>query len=79
MNTEAERQRYYQEDQCRRRERGTQSQPEVHAEPARAHAEAARSCAVPQRANVGDAKALRADTVPPEADAGRARVTLGKC
>jgi len=47
-----------------------QSQPEVHPEPARAHIEAARSCAVPKRASVGDAEALRADVVPPEADAG---------
>ena len=55
----------------RSRERGTQSQPEV-------HVEAARSCAVPQRASVGDAEALRVDAVPLEADAERARVTLGQ-
>ena len=54
-----------------------QSQPKVHAEAARAHAKAARSCAVPERASVSDAEALRVDVVPPEADAGRARVTLG--
>ena len=55
-----------------------QSQPEVHVEPARAHIEASKSCAVPQRASVGDAEALRADTVPSEADTRRARVTLGQ-
>ena len=38
-----------------------QSQLEVHVKPTRAHAEATRSCAVPQRASVGDTKALRAD------------------
>ena len=43
----------------------------------RAHPEAARSRAVPERASVGDAEALEADVVPPEADAGRVGVTLG--
>lgn len=49
----------------------------VHAEPARAHAEAARRCAVPRRANVSDAEGQRTDAVPPEAEASQARVTLG--
>ena len=47
-------------------------------EPVRAHAKVARSCAVLKRANVGDAEALEVDAVPPEADARRARVTLGQ-
>lgn len=46
-------------------------------EPVRAHAKAAKSCAVPERANVGDVKALEVDAVPPEANAGRVGVTLG--
>ena len=58
---------------------GSSQKPrERDAEPARAHAEAARSCAMPQRVNMGDAKALTADAVPPEADAERASVTLGR-
>ena len=55
-----------------------QSQPEVHTEPTRAHAEVAKRCTVPQRASVGDTEALRADEVPIEADVGRARVTLSR-
>ena len=59
--------------------RGSAQKPgERDGEPARAHAEVARSCVVPQRASVGDAEALRADAVPLEVDAGRARVTLGQ-
>ncbi len=48
-----------------------ESQPEV-------HIEAAKSYAMPKRASVGDAEALRANAVPPKADLGRARVTLGR-
>ena len=33
---------------------------------------------MPQRANVGDEEALRADAMPPKADAGRARVMMGQ-
>lgn len=51
---------------------------EREAELARGHVEAARSCAVPERASVGDAKALEADVVPPEADTGQIRVTMGQ-
>jgi len=49
----------------------------VHTEPARAHAKATKSCAVPQRARVGDVEGQRTDAVPPEADAGQARVMMG--
>ena len=48
------------------------------AEPSRAHTELARSYPVPQKASVGDAEGQRADIVAPEADAGQAKVTLGK-
>ncbi len=69
MNTEAERQREYRDHQRRNRER-------VDAEPARGlcargHVEAARSCAMPERANVGDAKA-------PKPDTGLVGLTLGQ-
>jgi len=43
----------------------------------RDHVEATKSCVVLKRAHVGDAEGQRIDTMPPEADAGQARVTLG--
>ena len=38
-----------------------QKHPRVHTEPARAHTEEAKSCAVPQRASVGDAEGQKVD------------------
>ena len=55
-----------------------QKQPRVHAEPTKAHVEAARSYVVYQRANVGDIEGQRTNPVPLEVDACQARVTLGQ-
>lgn len=49
-----------------------------HAKLVSAHAEAAKSCTVPERAIMGDTEALEADAMPPEADAGRFEVMLGQ-
>ncbi len=71
MNTEEERQRGYQEHQHGSRERVDAEPARGHTEAAKGHAEIARSCAVPERASMGDVEA-------PEACAGLVGLTLGQ-